>query len=593
MKSNKIPLLCLATLILHSITYAQKKYNLNFDNFNSEKNSMPDGWFKGRAYKNLNGENIRGEKLNDENYVGKVVSDKKGKVASIIYKIPAKYIGDTIRLTGRMKYEGVKEFTGFLMRIHGYGNNGILALESMQKLKIRGTNDWKEYYIEMPFPNNAKYILISGFLVGKGTTWFDDFKITIDGKDIETIKETPKKHLKNYNVDKLNLGIRKSSVPINLSTDDDLSLSLDSLIEKLSNKTIVSIGESTHGTSEFYKIREIITKRLIKEKRFKVIVLENPYDDIELLNKKILKDSLDNLMQKHLFSIYQTKEMKSFLQWYKENKANYDISFKGCDDSRWAFCELLNDNIKFMNDKKLNKLLKELESNITKSTTINSSQEYKINSSIYNNIIAIEKHLKLTGNLNEYVKEILFNGKNTYVNYSRDKKRVQSRDEIMADRISYLSKSKSDKIIVWAHNAHISNEIISRGIGKMGSDLKQEFGNDYHSIGLSTLKGSYSYIDEKIIGGDNIYTDELKKTDMQLTEKPLWEKSLAINGSAFYLNLLALKKELNTEIVGPTRFLGYAKETKKDIYPLFISNNFDSLIFIENTNATTSILDKN
>jgi len=33
-----------------------------------------------------------------------------------------------------------------------------------------------------------------------------------------------------------------------------------------------------------------------------------------------------------------------------------------------------------------------------------------------------------------------------------------------------LSKSKSDKIIVWAHNAHISNEIISRGIGKMGSD---------------------------------------------------------------------------------------------------------------------------
>jgi len=83
-----------------------------------------------------------------------------------------------------------------------------------------------------------------------------------------------------------------------------------------------------------------------------------------------------------------------------------------------------------MNDKKLNKLLKELESNITKSTTINSSQEYKINSSIYNNIIAIEKHLKLTGNLNEYVKEILFNGKNTYVNYSRDKKRVQSRDEI-------------------------------------------------------------------------------------------------------------------------------------------------------------------
>lgn len=594
MKKIKTSLMCLAIIALCSKAFAQQKYNLDFDNFDSEKEVMPEGWFKWGSYKNLNGENVSGEKLNDKNYVGKVVSSEKGKFGCITYKIPANYVGDTIRLSGRIKYENVKGFVGLLMRIDGSGKNKSLAFESMQRLKIKGTNDWKEYSIQLPYPNSAENIYVGGILGGKGTAWFDDFKITIDGKDIETIKETPKIYLKDYNPDKLISAIRKSSVPMDLSTDESILKNLNPLIEKLSNKRIVSIGESTHGTSEFYRLREIITKKLIEEKGFNLVVLESPYDDIELLNDGLLERPLDSLIQKHLLSIYQTKEIRSFLQWFKDNQSRFGIEFKGCDDSVWAFYQLLINKIGTLNDKKLKKLLSDLKSNISKSATENLKSEHKIGVAIYDNILAIEKYLQSTGNLTEPINEILYNGKNTYINYLnvKNKKRIQSRDEIMADRIAYLAKHKSNKIIVWAHNAHISNEIVADEIGRMGRDLKQKFGNDYHSIALTTLQGSYSFIDEKFINGDHFYNDKLRKADILTIETPLWENIFALNGNDFYLNLSALKNELKTdEINGPIRLIGYHKESKENIYWISFAKYFDSMIFVNNTNATRPLLD--
>ncbi|WP_339706132.1 erythromycin esterase family protein [uncultured Kriegella sp.] len=583
----------IAVLVLHTTTYAQEKYNLNFDDFDSENEFMPEGWFKWGNYENLNGENLTGEKLDENNYVGKVVSDQKGKFGCITYKIPAHYVGDTIRLSGRIKYENVKGFVGLLMRVDGSGSNKSLAFESMQKLKIKGTNDWKEYTIMSPYPVGAESIYVGGILAGKGIAWFDDFKITIDGKDIQELKKTPKNYLKDYNADKLDTAIRDNSKPINLSLADSLFTSLDPLIERLGNKKIVAIGESTHGTSEFYQMREIITKRLIEEKDFNLFVLESPYDDIELLNKDLLEKPLDGLIKKHLLSIYQTKEMKSFLQWYKENYLRNDIKFKGCDDSYWVFYEVLIDNVEDINDKKLNRLLKELKSNIDKIAIGNLKKEYKKNTAIYNNILDVESHLKATNNLNEKIEEIIFNGKNTYINYAnmKNKKQFQSRDEIMAERISFFAKNKSNKIIVWAHNAHISNQIIADNeIGVMGRDLKKEFGEAYHSIGFSTLEGSYSFIDEKFINGDHLYTDELKKATLETTENHLWENVLALNGSAFYLNMTALRKESNLDaVIGPTKLIGYSKETNMDIYQTPFMNIFDSLVFIKKTSATTPL----
>ncbi|MGS2761448.1 erythromycin esterase family protein [Sinomicrobium sp. M5D2P9] len=586
MRIEKNYLLLLFILVLPITLFSQNKYNLNFDDFNPENQEMPTGWFKWGNFKV-----VTGEKENDGNSVGKVVSDKSGEFGCITYKIPANYTGDTIRLSAKIKYENVKNYVGLLMRIDGYSK--FLAFESMQKLKIRGTKDWEEYSIKLPYPSNAKAIYVGGILGKKGTAWFDDFKVTIDGEDIQTLKETPKMILEKYDTNELQSAISQSSTPLDLSNEETIHNSLDPLITKIGDKKIVAIGESTHGTSEFYRLREIITKRLIKEKGFNLVVLENPYDDLEILNGDLYALPLDSLIRKHLFSIYQTQEMKSFLQWYKDNQSGYNIAFKGCDDSYWVFHKLLKDHLAPIHDKKLHKLLLKLESDIAKTSTDNLKKEYKANTSVYFDILAIENHLKATKNLTNPIEEILFNGKNTYINYVniKNKKPFQSRDEIMADRISYFAKDKNSKIIVWAHNAHISNDIITDNeIGIMGRDLKQEFGKAYYSIGLTTLNGNYSYMEEKFINGDHNYTEKLKTASFQEKEGLFWENVMAESGNLFIADMSILKKELNSDdILGPTKLIGYSKESEKDIYFLPLIKDFDSMIFIKNTNSTTPI----
>ena len=179
---------------------------------------------------------MTGEIISEGNVVGKVISDKDGKFGCITYRIPANYVGDNIRLYGRIKHEKVKGSVGLLMRIDGFAQKRPIAFESMQKLKIEGTSNWKEYSIKLPYPPNSKDIFVGGILGGEGIAWFDDFRVTIDGKEIETLKEIEKMKLENHDAKEWASAFSKSSKHLDLTNKETLYASLDPLITKLSNK---------------------------------------------------------------------------------------------------------------------------------------------------------------------------------------------------------------------------------------------------------------------------------------------------------------------------------------------------------------------
>jgi hypothetical protein len=99
--------------------------------------------------------------------------------------------------------------------------------------------------------------------------------------------------------------------------------------------------------------------------------------------------------------------VKSFLQWYKENRSNYNIQFKGCG-SYWAFYELLSENVKALKTKISDVSAK--QNQIVQKTTGSFEAELK-NSWLTIAILEIENQLESTGNLTASLKEILFNGK--------------------------------------------------------------------------------------------------------------------------------------------------------------------------------------
>jgi len=171
-----------------------EKFNLGFEKQINE-NALSNGWFKWGSYAlSIDSLSHSGEKS------GKITSTDKGKFGSIAYKIPANYNGKSIKLEGYMKIKNVENgYAGLLLRIDGNGSS--LAFDNMQKQKISGTKDWQKYTITFDYPEEAENIFIAGILSGKGEAWFDDFKLTIDGKNIQSLKPT-ENPVRKVNLDK-------------------------------------------------------------------------------------------------------------------------------------------------------------------------------------------------------------------------------------------------------------------------------------------------------------------------------------------------------------------------------------------------------
>ena len=73
--------------------------------------------------------------------------------------------------------------------------------------------------------------------------------------------------------------LRESVVPLT-GTPDDFHI----LMRRVGNAPLVLIGEASHGTHEFYRIRAQITKRLIAEKGFNAVAIEGDWPDAYRVN---------------------------------------------------------------------------------------------------------------------------------------------------------------------------------------------------------------------------------------------------------------------------------------------------------------------
>jgi len=108
-----------------------------------------------------------------------------------VRSIPAIYKGKNITVKAFMRTEGVDQPIGLMLRIDS--NWQVLQFDNMIQKGIMGTEEWKEYSVTLPLPEDAKTIHIGAMLTGKGKLWVDDFQLLIDNKDISYAKLKAKK----------------------------------------------------------------------------------------------------------------------------------------------------------------------------------------------------------------------------------------------------------------------------------------------------------------------------------------------------------------------------------------------------------------
>ena len=80
----------------------------------------------------------------------------------------------------------------------------------------------------------------------------------------------------------LSRAIRDAAVPLSGAPDD-----FDGVLARVGTARFVLIGEASHGTHEFYRIRGEITKRLIRERGFSAVAIEGDWPDAYRVNRYV------------------------------------------------------------------------------------------------------------------------------------------------------------------------------------------------------------------------------------------------------------------------------------------------------------------
>lgn len=378
--------------------------------------------------------------------------------------------------------------------------------------------------------------------------------------------------------------------------------SISPLVKQMGVKKVVGLGEGTHGTAEFYKIRFWISRILIEDYGFTYIAFENDLSDVWLLNQQLntTKD-LNTLMKNHLMSIWQNEETKEMLAWVKKYNEGHKkkVIISGIDypflkpdvEMLIAVSTKINDSAMLaaakgllkaatlqdeawigINDKAYKANMKSVFAGSKKGYITTDSLEKQVQSSNFPMPLKAEVQLALSN---------LKQGFAPFYGLVEE----AERDSLMAHNASLILKNSNDKMIIWAHNAHLGKvKIYDGAVGGTGDFLLKLFPNNYFVLGTGTANGTFAgTVDKRPTNNNPMITNTL-----EAPLKESWEKLFSETGlSNFYFSTSGSKFQ---QTVKPLRFIGFGTKSDSSTYDKTnLSKLFDAFLFIKETNAPTPL----
>ena len=128
--------------------------------------------------------------------------------------------------------------------------------------------------------------------------------------------------------------------------DDVDDADLGPLLERIGDARVVCIGEASHGTSEFYRLRANVTRALVEEKGFRVVAVEADWPDAERVDAYVRhrgpqgRRSQPGEAEWEAFARFPTwmwrnEEVRDYVEWARGWNAGRDdedrVGFFGLD----------------------------------------------------------------------------------------------------------------------------------------------------------------------------------------------------------------------------------------------------------------------
>ncbi len=290
-------------------------------------------------------------------------------------------------------------------------------------------------------------------------------------------------------------------ISISDSNTNDLSY-FDTLLK---SKNIVMLGESAHGIEEYSLVKFRIIKHLHEKLGFNVLAFESGISECAFLNE--MKDKLDSkeLLEKGIVQVWQTQSNLKLLDYIKNNGitvVGFDHQISTASNSEFLKITI-NKFDKTLAEKvyKLDTTFYDLYFNKSKLTFKETSSKYeKLKVEIFKTYtvlcLKIDSLLSHTSNRISRsslltLKKVIHNKMYLTKTYLKAKQYSGQRDSVMSFNLRWIidSLAPNEKIIVWAHNCHISKTGLQQNEGYMGKLINNIYGNRIYNIGLYAYKG--------------------------------------------------------------------------------------------------------
>ncbi len=388
---------------------------------------------------------------------------------------------------------------------------------------------------------------------------------------------------------------------------------LKPLIDYLKRSRTVLLGESTHGTREFYTWRREISKQLILKHGFAAIGIEADWPDGYLLNK-FVKDigvnpptgeSAVQQFDRWPTWMWSNSETAEFIEWLRDYNRNLKTADKvgiyGLDlYSLWrslasvsAFVEKFGPEASaaaqqayacfegYHEDpqeyaqaalipadcqEEVVKLLRDLEANCTE--YLDAGEEDYFNAL---------QNARVVKNAENYYRSLMLGGAASW----------NIRTNHMAETLSMLA-AKQEKIIVWAHNTHVGDargtDMGDFGMSSLGQLARDEWGKKAALVGFATYEGT------------TIASSQWEEDGYSLALPPAlnesWESIFHQAGASDkYLIFDYSEKEKFMKTL-PQRAVGvvYNPLAEEGNYvPTRLSQRYDVIIYLDKTRAITPL----
>jgi erythromycin esterase-like protein len=397
---------------------------------------------------------------------------------------------------------------------------------------------------------------------------------------------------------------------VQLSTPEDL----DVLVEAIGDKKYVLLGEATHGTSEFYKLRMELSRKLIETKGFSFIAVEGDWPSCYEINRyvkqyKDAKPSSREVME--TFNRWPTwmwanEEVGELMEWLNQHNANKPmeerVGFYGLDV--YSLWESLEEIERYLQEKGTPEQLAQARKAFECFDSYEKEgQNYGVSAAFYGESCKDEVvkllqalHAKrvryeedseaaLSAELNALVAVNAEDYYRTMVRHDADSWNIRDRHMVEALRRLVDHHGPDAKVIVWEHNTHVGDaratDMLADGMVNVGQLVREAQGEaDVFAIGFGTYRGT-------VIAATS-WGAPMATMQVPPAQPGSWEELMHRAGA--HDQILLLSKEdpiLGHEVLGH-RAIGvvYRPNHERGNYvPSLMARRYDAFVHVDESHA--------